>query len=336
LKKYSTYILPLIGVLALLYVFFVPSEKNVKESAAVFSNYIIQQEKKFAEALPALSDSLCTNSDLIAFKEDKKLPFDLLLYKNDSIVAYTSNRSIPSLPVSLIEQRSVILSLNNGWYFLQKSQKNDREVVALSLLKDNFKIENEFLKNEIHFSNNISSNLAISDQNVEGSIPIRNIDGKNAGYVYINSALPDATLNVYSLLSILVILCIALFYIWQLCYNVVQKLNPLAGFGLMAILLFSVRVIMISGEFPKELSQLQLFSPTLYASSYFANSLGQLFISILFLLILAGFATYIKIKDFIITKHSKFLTVAMGLVTAILTTVIAVFLSLSFSILLYL
>ena len=126
--------------------FFVPSEKNVKESAAVFSNYIIQQEKKFAEALPALSDSLCTNSDLIAFKEDKKLPFDLLLYKNDSIVAYTSNRSIPSLPVSLIEQRSVILSLNNGWYFLQKSQKNDREVVALSLLKDNFKIENEFLK----------------------------------------------------------------------------------------------------------------------------------------------------------------------------------------------
>jgi hypothetical protein len=55
LKKYSTYILPLIGVLALLYVFFVPSEKNVKESAAVFSNYIIQQEKKFADALPALS-----------------------------------------------------------------------------------------------------------------------------------------------------------------------------------------------------------------------------------------------------------------------------------------
>jgi two-component system nitrogen regulation sensor histidine kinase NtrY len=142
--------------------------------------------------------------------------------------------------------------------------------------------------------------------------------------VYINSALPDATLNVYSLLSILVILCIALFYIWQLCYNVVQKLNPLAGFGLMAILLFSVRVIMISGEFPKELSQLQLFSPTLYASSYFANSLGQLFISILFLLILAGFATYIKIKDFIITKHSKFLTAAMGLVTALLTTVLAV------------
>ncbi len=46
LKKYTTYILPIIGVLALLYVVFVPSEKNVKESAAVFSNYIIQQEKK--------------------------------------------------------------------------------------------------------------------------------------------------------------------------------------------------------------------------------------------------------------------------------------------------
>lgn len=324
MKKYTTYILPIIGALALLYVIFVPSEKTVKESAAVFSNYIIQQEKKFTEILPGLADTLCTNADLIAYKENKDLPFDLLLYKNDSIIAYTSNRSIPTLPVSLIEQRSVIISLNNGWYFLQKSKKNDSEIVALSLLKDNFKIENEFLKNQIHFSNTISSNLAISDQNIAGSIPIRNIDGKNVGYVYINSTLPDVTLNIYSLFSILAILCIALFYIWQLCFNVAQKLNPLAGFGLMAILLFSVRVIMISGEFPKELSQLQLFSPTLYASSYFANSLGQLFISILFLLLLAGFATYINIKDFIVTKHSKFLTGVMGLLTALLTTVLAV------------
>lgn len=107
----------------MLYVIFVPSEKNVKESAAVFSNYIIQQEKKFTEILPGLADTLCTNTDLIAYKENKDLPFDLLLYKNDSIVAYTSNRSIPSLPVSLIEQRSVIIALNNGWYFLQKSKK---------------------------------------------------------------------------------------------------------------------------------------------------------------------------------------------------------------------
>jgi hypothetical protein len=103
-------------------------------------------------------------------------------------------------------------------------------------------------------------------------------------------------LTVFNILILLVLIITLL--IWPARrFEIYARLLPL----LTAIILFAVRIIMLKSGYTESLSSFMLFSPELFAESFWLPSLGEYLLNVLFLLIFAfvfffSYKTEIKVN----------------------------------------
>lgn len=142
----------------------------------------------------------------------------------------------------------------------------------------------------------------------------------NASFLYLNEG--NITLLIFFFSLIFLLLLIG--------YDFIRMLWS-RGKGLLAIfytatLLFSVRALMLFFHFPQDYFELDFFSAKFYASSFFNPSLGDLFLNVVFsivvLLMIIGFITRkkftYKIRRFLLPKPAWTYTLAAYLFSCVL------------------
>ncbi len=216
------------------------------------------------------------------------------IFEDDKLVFWSDN-SIPLSKVN-INDKNKIVKLENGYYRIYIKKFEKYNILCLSLIKNEFTYQNDYLVNGFFkgfdIQNDISINLEKSNNQLYSA------SGDFLFSIEKNSALNISEKYIY----IILILCIIgfiffssfLFIIWdekRLLSNF-----PLIKFLLFFLVIVSLRIIIFYFNFPSLLYDSKLFSPYYYAASEYLPSLGDLLINVcIFLFFSYVFFTKVKI-----------------------------------------
>jgi two-component system, NtrC family, nitrogen regulation sensor histidine kinase NtrY len=239
-----------------------------------------------------LSDSIKFESffyspENLAFAESETGYF--LYHKNNLKYWSTNNIPVPVSATSGFFEKSNI-NLTNGWYLCSLIEHEDWFIVGLARIKREYSYENDLIKSSYCKEIDLPNAVVITNENVEGSTRIKYNDKGDSVYLFLDpnelDTKPHFTLRhfltIFNILSFLALTLILLSWPARR-FETYARLFPL----IIAIILFVCRIIMLKTGYAESLSSFLLFSPELFAESFWLPSLGEYLINALFLLIFA-------------------------------------------------
>ncbi len=217
-------------------------------------------------------------------------PYELLIYRGDSLHFWTQNIVIP--PYSSISQKegTGFQKFNNGFFLvIQQFISDSNETVpwyalALVPVKYEYQTSNSYLKP--HFSDwfKVANYFKISAEKVENYLPVNDASGAALFYVGIDPA--DYSGRASALALVLFLAALVLFTLFlnhllrQLPDNWFVWIQPL----ILAAVFLLLYVAMSNKEIlPDGVKNWKIFDADLFASEGVASSLGSLAIQLLFL-----------------------------------------------------
>jgi signal transduction histidine kinase len=242
-----------------------------------------------------------------AIKKLEQQPFCLYAFRNNELVFWNNNNVVSSgNDSSLLNQTSLFYS--NGVY-LKKCypfQNATHTIVALFPILYKYPFENQYLVSHLAADKNLSTDVLISQHKTKHAIFVKGLGENTAFYFEIKNTKPH---EPDSITAWLLVTALTLSVVWfsLTAIELSRRKHPIIGFGLLvAVIVFVCCYVMVFG-LPFQLSNTQLFSPSLYASSSVLSSLGNLlfyllvsFWLLLFLLAQKGVATTNKIVQVVI------------------------------------
>ena len=220
------------------------------------------------------------------FEEDlKEDGFVLLAFHRDSLVFWSDNSFLVPRKSFLDKYESSVVRVENGWYFMQKQVMDSISLYGFLLIKQIYPYQNKFLKNHFPKYLNIPDSYELS------------LDEESGQAVYDSKGNYLFSINVggyqfevregQGFIGILYGLCLLLFLLLiSVLIREIQNPNwGLLAFGIWGLLLFGLRYAMLLTGIPSVFSGLELFSPILFASSFFFPSLGDFLINALCLFV---------------------------------------------------
>lgn len=257
--------------------------------------------KHFEEDLNALAN----NENLIAqianntlstaeLKELIEKDFYFYLFKNDSIIFWSDNGSLPELSIKSISEDGELIVNKNGYYLGFQRRLSDYTLIGMQLLKPNFPIVNNYLKNEFSSKYPFDNKVLIQAPSDSSQCVLRNLDQKSV-CSFTNPKGLTSTISSNGVVAGL----ISVISFWLLTWMLIVYFNKYYSFWTSYLILFVASFLFleligfVSFEFKKNI----LFSPELYASQYFGPSLGHLFFNALivfFINLLMGAQYYLN------------------------------------------
>lgn len=208
----------------------------------------------------------------------------LLIYEEDTIEVWTDHTfPIPSVYNDTLFQKGLIFQ-GNAWFTPRIFAREERKVVGLILLKHEYPYENKFLRNDFQDKFHIPSSVVLTNPKSDrgtviydqsgnplfsldpGDQPFRNYPG------YLISGFYFAGLI---LMLLFFSKCLAMFHEQR------KKRIALLGLGVLLVLInFSLVLFRV----PRVVFTSELFSPYYFANSQWLGSLGNFFITSVFIL----------------------------------------------------
>lgn len=218
-------------------------------------------------------------------KDLKKDGFVLLGYKQDSLLFWSDNSFLIPKKKFLDKENSLVVRLEDGFYFMQKQKMDSIDLYGFLLLKKIYPYQNKFLKNHFGPDFIIPASFEIS-QNSKIGAPVYNPNGKflfslldtNDGFGARRGQNGVGVLYLLAILS-------GLFFISVLLRGLKDLKLGLSAFLVWGVSLVLIRYFMLLWGFPSVFSDLEIFSPVLFASSFFFPSLGDFVINSFFLFV---------------------------------------------------
>jgi signal transduction histidine kinase len=210
-------------------------------------------------------------------------PYFLFAFQRDSLIAW-STTSV-SLSAGL-EQQGKLYHLSNGTYYGNSLPKrwlpDSVTLCVLFPIKRQYTIANEYLQPQFAASAAIDPHVAVADTPVAGAAALHAPDGHIIGWVHPpppgDLPEPPADWIVWCWL-----LSMVLFVAWL--HRWIALFAGRSGFawGAMCVVVVSlgIRAALIVFRLPFRISETDLFSPRLYASSNWLPSLGDLLLHVL-------------------------------------------------------
>ncbi|MDD4148970.1 MAG: ATP-binding protein [Bacteroidales bacterium] len=241
-----------------------------------------------------------------AFNEDG---IGFFLYRDNELKCWTTN-DIP-LPTSTTYgffDRGLI-NLNNGWYICNSIDGDDWHLVGLFRVKKEYSYENDILKNEFFSGFRLHTKASINIDSLDNSYKICfNVNDNNECFFI---SLPD---NIYEEgqpftfyhFTCLLSGFLAVLFLFVLFASFSKKYRKLNGVFTLTflILLSGLRFLMLKYDFSQSFIGFKLFSPELFAESFWMPSLGDYLINVFFFIAFAGFLfLFFKPKINIKTGH---------------------------------
>lgn len=200
----------------------------------------------------------------------------LFAYYRDSLIFWTTSH-IPIPAYSFDEDFLFdVVKLKNGWYRLIKYRNNDLLLLGLILIKQDYFINNEFLKDRFHSDYGIHESCELTFEEEYSKYKIKDSSGKFLFGLYF----PDEKQSIlrFPVLS-------GMFYFLAIIMLIVVgyfadaipffSFRPWLHFISFMCVILLLRYINVKYRWPEVLYQLPLFDPIHFASSWWLPSLGD-------------------------------------------------------------
>jgi len=209
----------------------------------------------------------------------------LLAYRKDSAFFWSDNSFIIPDKEKLKNHEEGLYKCETGWYLLQKRSIDSLDLFGLLLVKKIYPYQNKFLKNQyanyLPFPNDIRLNS-------KAGVGVPILDRNNAflfalqrGDIDVNrSDRHSGTALFYGLF-----LLFGLLFCSVLILDISKIRIGLIAIVVMGSSLLLLRYLMLFYECPEVFSTFEVFSPVLFASSFFFPSLGDFAINAIFLFV---------------------------------------------------
>ena len=200
------------------------------------------------------------------------------IFKNEEPV-YWSDDALSLLSQDVVFEDDTILQLGNGWYWINKITKGDVTIVGFLQIKREFLYSNQYLKNAFQSSFNLNKDVDLSLDKKIGNPVIIN---KNPVFYLDYTSVEDRSpllIKVITVLFYIISLIFIFVYLTALSgyYDRRRRLpiNTFIAIGIIVLL----RIIMLYFQAPSIWYSTVLFGPSLYASSVFFPSFGDLLLN---------------------------------------------------------
>jgi signal transduction histidine kinase len=256
-----------------------------------FQEVFLQKEALLDEYLATLAKTLSKEKEFIPKNDDlsdeqaelKNKELSLFALENDSLI-YWSDNSIDLTP-SIINDKfeSQVEFIDNSWFYIKKTKVGKKQLIGLILIQKEYTYENNYLKKHFAKAFDLSESYIMhfheDDENA-----IKNTKGKSLFSLEKekDNFLSQSDFNTAVYFYLLSLLCGVL-----LAIQVIRMRRKLwfRSLGILAFgfLLVWLRYIMLSKGIPNVFSSMELFSPELFASSFYFPSLGDFAINSFFI-----------------------------------------------------
>ncbi len=242
-------------------------------------------------------------------KKLERLPFYVFAYNNDSLVFWNTN-ALTAANIPATRQPRLYKAPGGSIYYQQNvipsPTDSQRKLLVMIPIVYRFPLENDYLRSQFAGSEYIPLGTDVQDKPGNETIAINNKQGKPVFYLRFHKQdiphwMPD------SLLIWLLIAAILASVSWIQLMTIYLTRNRAYTFGLAVTIcvVVSLRVLLYVYGLPFNIENLPVFSPSLYASSSFLPSLGDLLINTLcFLWIVIFITRHTPYKTFFSRMHS--------------------------------
>lgn len=208
---------------------------------------------------------------------------NLYIFYFDSLIFWSDNEAIPLLNQINQDNTSGVILLNDGHYLIKVEKKLEYIVCATYLVDHKYSFENEYLQNQINPSFNIAKSLRFTYNDDNNHQIFDQNENSLFGVEYINSPLPNNKQTI--ILFVLYFLIIVMIY--SFIYRLLKrKLKNIYVLPIYTLIIITILIGVHWLKFPYNIYQTEIFSPGSFAISHWFSSLGDLFFTVLNLLIL--------------------------------------------------
>ncbi len=247
--------------------------------------------------------------------------FSFFYFENNKLKYWSDNEIV--LPENLTAVNispGTLLRLPNGIYDAFEKTSGNKKIVGLILLYQSYSYENKYLNN--HFNPLLQLDQQFISAEGKGEYTLSSLSGHTLLSVNESEAIPDSLpfqtpASFYLLAFAFLISAISIFFRG---HNATLTEVVISG-----IVLFLLRYIMIHFHFPGALYYNDFFSPKVYGSSFFFNSIGDLLLNALSLFAFTGIIrSHFKGRNY----YNRYTFTAIFLLTIGLAILSALFYSL--------
>ncbi len=259
------------------------SEKDTVEYA---QKEILNLEKKMMEALEVIS-TFTTDSQFHEFfihSGQQDIGFSFFYFENGTLKFWSDNSIV--LPENAATDKitsGTLLTLSNGLYDAFEKTSGNKMVIGLILIHQNFSYENKYLVNHFNPLLQLDEHFMVSSGT--GEYGIKSSSGASLLEINIFREIPDElpfkTPAGFYLFAFV-------FIFFSLLLYVQNRTTTFYAVALTGIVLFVLRYTMIRYRLPAEMYFNDFFSPKMYGSSFFFNSIGDFFLNALSLFVFTG------------------------------------------------
>lgn len=273
-------------------VFFTPSPEKEFDK---FHEQFIRKKVQLHQSMDEFASYVTPKDSLPSiWKKTKKFrrsDFVYYLYDADTLIYWTSNKAPFTLENSEVTEGVVLLE--NGWYYLHEKAVDQRKLVGLFLIKNEYPYENESLSN--HFNEDFSFPFTAVINQFPDKYDVTDEAGNFLFSLRDFKPLPNPDrLQVFFFLSVIFTL---FFFFRGIITEIQRQTNALLYLGVVAILLLFIRWMLMRYDGLRVFEGFTLLDPQLFASSALFPTLGDLIINVLLLVLFVKMATQIKIPE---------------------------------------
>jgi signal transduction histidine kinase len=255
-----------------------------------FQSVLLRKEKLTDAIISDISKQIESNSTDSLFHESRYIDLSLkediiFLVYEDSLLKYWSSNSSEAYNPSLLSTNFNFFS--NSWCEVRRKEVTPFLVIGLIRVKNSYPFENQFLENRISEQFHVPENTTISIEKTEYSIFSQ--EGKFLfSLQYPEKALPNE-IQSFVLISLYLTSYIFLIITLILSYSAFGSYfrdKAILALGLIIDVII-LRWITFYFQIPRDIYFLQLFKPSIYASSTLFPSLGDLLVNSVTILAIA-------------------------------------------------
>lgn len=225
---------------------------------------------------------------------------DLFVFESDTLVFWTSN-SVITDDLSLKEAPAMVFP-GNGWAVRKERITGNRHLVGLIRIKTVYPYENHYLENRFQKDFRVPEGTEISFEKGEHRIPVMDSWGKELFYLDFSSVSRYSPFQSFlSLLLYYLGIFLFLLYFRYLIKSIKPRAWRNTGIFLGALVLVLLNALLLKMPVPRQMADLEIFSPQLFAASDLLPSLAGLLTTSLFLF----FLVYIFYREFRLGERHK-------------------------------
>lgn len=216
--------------------------------------------------------------DFIKLYRDNRV--NILTYENNELKFWSSSKIIPS-HVKTIKEGTSVIQLVNGWYEVIKKTEGAYTFLFVLSIQSQYPTENQYFKNEITPTYSPSGLLTIASFTDKESY---NIKGYKGDYLFSVKLKPNFTNSYYRNVEIWLwligVFTICLFFN-SFCSLIARKGHLFTATLIFVLFLLCLRLSDLEFGWFNHRFNVDIFSPKIYAESFFMPSLGDFLLNVL-------------------------------------------------------